>query len=171
MTQTILTTASIKKITSSKATEIVLVIPSSVSLDQLKNLAKREEFFIALGVSQTEVSDYLEPRRGYQASVDGSGVVQSVKPDEESEDEGEQLEIEDVETESEEGEKEFDEINEEDAEESESESEESAEEENDGEPSEDEREIQSMESEVIQEEREQDDDKPLTFIDKEDLPF
>jgi predicted transcriptional regulator len=160
MTQTILTTASIKKITSSKATEIVLVIPSSVSLDQLKNLAKREEFFIALGVSQTEVSDYLEPRRGYQARVDGSGVVQSLKSDEESEDEGEQLAIEDVETDSESGEEEFDEINEEETEESESE------EENDGEPSEDEREIQSMEREVIREEREkEDDDKPLTFID------
>lgn len=96
MTQTILTTASIKKITSSKATEIVVVIPSSVSLDQLKNLAKREEFFIALGVSQAEVSDYLEPHRGFQACVDGSGVVESLKS---ADDDGEQMDIEDLESE------------------------------------------------------------------------
>jgi hypothetical protein len=108
---TIRTTANIKKITSGKGVEIVLSLPSSVSLDELSELKQRDEFYIALGVSQMEVRDYLEPRRGYQAKVDGSGVVQSVSNPGEDDDEGEQLAI-DVETEQEQ----LDEINEEEAE-------------------------------------------------------
>ncbi|WP_010501360.1 hypothetical protein [Paenibacillus elgii] len=85
MTGTILTTASMKKITSSKDTEIVLVIPSNVSLDALKALKKRDEFFIALGVSQTEVSDYLgEPRKGLLITTDSAGVVESATASEET---------------------------------------------------------------------------------------
>lgn len=155
MTQTILTTASIKKITSSKATEIVVVIPSSVSLDQLKNLAKREEFFIALGVSQAEVSDYLEPHRGFQARVDGSGIVQSIKS---AEDDGDQMDIEDVESETEEVV--YEGIDEE-SEETDTESEDETEsEETDSE------EQDSASSEAESEERSEDPDKPLTFVDE-----
>ncbi|MBD0381223.1 hypothetical protein [Paenibacillus sedimenti] len=95
MTETILTKAAIKKITSGNGIEIVLTIKSSVSLDDLHELKQRDEFFVALGVSQAEVRDYLEPRRGYHVTVDRSGVVQTVeKP---ADEEGEQLEIEDVE--------------------------------------------------------------------------
>ncbi|MDR6883051.1 hypothetical protein [Bacillus sp. 3255] len=88
---TIKTTASIKKITSGKGVEIVLSLPSSVSLDDLNELKQRDEFYLALGISQMEVRDYLEPRRGLQV-VTNSGAVESVKEDEN------QLAIDDVET-------------------------------------------------------------------------
>lgn len=94
MPETILTTASMKKITNNKDTEIVLLIPSNVSLDALKALKKREEFFIALGVSQTEVSDYLgEPRKGLLIKADSAGVVESAT----ASDEDGQLDIDQVE--------------------------------------------------------------------------
>lgn len=97
---TINTTASIKKITSGKGVEIVLSLPSSVSLDDLNELKQRDEFYLALGVSQMEIRDYIEPRRGYQARVDGTGVVESVTNPEDGD--GKQLEIGDVATEQEE---------------------------------------------------------------------
>lgn len=92
----VLTTAEIKKIASSKTTVLTIEIPSSVSLDSIQRLAKRDEIFIALGISQTEVSDYLgEPRKGLQYKTDGGGVVESVKPSEEEEADG-QMKIDDV---------------------------------------------------------------------------
>ncbi|MDD9265989.1 hypothetical protein ACFPES_02980 [Paenibacillus sp. GCM10023248] len=89
---TIKTTASIKKITSGKGVEIVLSLPSSVSLDDLNELKQRDEFHLVLGIAQMEVQDYIEPRRGLQV-VTNAGVVESVKEDEN------QLAIDDVETE------------------------------------------------------------------------
>ncbi|MDR6884892.1 hypothetical protein [Bacillus sp. 3255] len=95
MNETILTKGKLKKITSGKEVEIVLTLNSTVSLDDLQDLKEREEsIYIALGTSQMEVRDYLEPRRGYQAVVDGTGFVQSIsKP---ADEEGEQVDIEDV---------------------------------------------------------------------------
>jgi TATA-binding protein-associated factor Taf7 len=144
------TTATIKKITSGKGVEIVLSLPASVSLDELSELKQRDEFYIALGVSQMEVRDYLEPRRGLQI-VTNSGSVESIKSTDED---GNQLAIDDVRAESIEAAEENTEEEIEIDEESETESEEDSE----------------LEETEQEEQDPEDPDKPLTFVDS-DLPF
>ncbi|MDO3680686.1 hypothetical protein [Paenibacillus ehimensis] len=90
----VLTSAEIKRIASSKTTVLTIEIPSSVSLDSIQRLAKRDEIFIALGISQMEVTDYLgEPRKGLLIKTDSAGVVESAT----SSDEDGQLDIDAVE--------------------------------------------------------------------------
>ncbi|MCP1306430.1 hypothetical protein [Paenibacillus tyrfis] len=81
----VLTSAEIKRIASSKTTVLTIEIPSSVSLDSIQRLAKRDEIFIALGISQMEVTDYLgEPRKGLLIKTDSAGVVESATASEET---------------------------------------------------------------------------------------
>ncbi|MBU7319015.1 hypothetical protein [Paenibacillus oleatilyticus] len=81
----VLTSAEIKRIASSKTTVLTIEIPSSVSLDSIQRLAKRDEIFIALGISQMEVTDYLgEPRKGLLITTDSAGVVESATASEET---------------------------------------------------------------------------------------
>lgn len=152
---TIKTTASIKKITSGKGVEIVLCLPSSVSLDDLNELKQRDEFYLALGISQMEVRDYLEPRRGLQV-VTNAGAVESVKEDEN------QLKIDDLAEEKGATEDGYEEINDE---------------ETNQEPSETENTEEGTEEEVHAEdnlpftpdaEEEEDPDAPITFLDEEE---
>ncbi|WP_256846861.1 DNA polymerase V family protein [Paenibacillus sp. Pae108] len=162
MTMTILTTASMKKITSSKGTEIVLVIPSNVSLDSLKALKARDEFFIALGTSQADVMDYFEePRKGLLVKTDASGVVESVSGAAEEE-EG-QMDIDQVESTNEESDGQS---------EADSAEDETAANENDEEDGSDDEQGDICEDDLLDDHEQEDeaDDKPQ-MPDDEDLPY